>query len=217
MFGRRVVALLLMAGTGVLPAACSGGSRPELSEPDPVADAGAPVGEPGVDAVLTLLESPTDASFTATYALVLRLGNVSSSATVALDDAGRRSVTIGSVRFLSGGDQPEQTCRLGDGGGCEEGILEARTSDLGFSSGFATDVPARRLRIAWERRAGEPLPDATTIAGIDATCVSVPVGTGVESYCAIAPGILARWAAADVIVELESFRDGADAGLFSER
>jgi hypothetical protein len=193
----------------------SDGGDPTTTVAGPGGASGTPVGNDAVDAVLTLLEGPaTTEPYTATYALVLRLGDVASTGTVAADGSGARSVTIGDVRFVVDSDGDARTCRVSTGE-CEDGLLDARTSDLGFGSGVAADVPARRLRVAWSRRSGDPTAGTETIAGQPATCVTVPVGEGAESYCALDAGVLARWTAADVVVDLESFTAGAAPELFT--
>ena len=199
--------------------ACSSGGREAVDATTttvagPGGASGTPVGNEAVDAVLRLLEEPDSAApYTATYTLLLRLGDVASSGTVAADGSGARSVTIGDIRFVVDADGNARTCRVSDGE-CEDGLLDARSSDLGFGAGFAAQVPARRLRVAWSRRSGDPTVSTETIAGQPATCVTVPVGEGAESYCALDAGVLARWTAADVVVDLESFTDGAEPDLF---
>lgn len=215
-------ARVLLAGSCVallaLPAACSDSS--ETSTPAttimttttaelPGGERGTPTGDPNVDAVLQLLESDPTVPFTAGYSIVRRLGDVATEATVAADDTGRRSVTVGDVRFLTDGEG-SLTCVLGGAESCEEGTLDARVSDTGVTSGFFADTPARRLRVAWARSTGDTTAETADIAGVDASCVTVPIGDGSETYCAAPAGILARWAAADVLVELALLVPTAD-------
>ena len=54
-------------------------------------------------------------------------------------------------------------------------------------------------------------PSAATIAGLPATCVSVPLtADGAATYCVLENGLLARMDNGDVLIELTSFRDGVD-------
>ena len=51
---------------------------------------------------------------------------------------------------------------------------------------------------------------AVTIAGLAATCVSVPLPAGSPIYCVLENGLLARMDNGDVNIELTSFSDGVD-------
>jgi len=64
------------------------------------------------------------------------------------------------------------------------------------------------------RRAGAPVASTQTIAGQDAQCVDVPVGAGVEHYCATPAGPVARWDTAAVNVELTGFNREPDQSAF---
>jgi hypothetical protein len=193
---------------------CMAGERPSFNAPPQGGSTGTSVGDPNVDAVLVRLESGRTQAFTASYDLVRRLGNVQRTATVAEDGTGRRSVTIGDVRYLSNGNS-QRTCQLTDGT-CDEGLNEARVSDTGLASRFDTFMPARRLRIANDRREGATTAETVTIAGESARCVTIPVGAGREMYCVLDAGVIARWDAADVHVELTDFDSLAAEPLFHE-
>ena len=63
----------------------------------------------------------------------------------------------------------------------------------------------------------EPAPVASTqrVAGQSVQCVDVPVGAGVEHYCATSAGPVARWDTAAVSVELTGLTDAPDPGAFA--
>ncbi len=193
-----------------LMTACFTGQRATMVEPPPGGETGQPTGDANADDVLELLEPRAAAAFTATYELTLVLTGTVTAASVTEDAVSRRSVTIGGIRYLSTG--VDQTCAVATGA-CEAGLLDARTSDVGFTSGFDRSVPARRLRLAVSRMIGPTTATTEVIAGLPATCVSVPVGSGSEQYCVLQTGGLARWDAADVHVELTAFQGVATEDL----
>ena len=121
------------------------------------------------------------------------------------------SVTVGDVRFLH--TEQDATCVLSTRV-CEPGVQDARISDYSIGSAFWADGPARALRVAMTRRAGAPVASTQTIAGQDAQCVDVPVGAGVEHYCATPAGPVARWDTAAVNVELTGFNREPDQSAF---
>jgi hypothetical protein len=197
---------LLVVATG-----CMTGERPSLGEPVALGGAtGTPTGNDAVDAVLAQLERADHPSFTAGYAITRKLGPNSTDGLVVQDDAAT-SITVGDVRFLLGED--DATCNLSDGH-CEAGTLDARISDYSIGSSFYAGAPARALRIAFERRSGEPEASEVSIAGVNAVCVKVPVGPGAETYCASPLGPVARWDTAAVSVELTNLADVADQSAF---
>lgn len=199
---RRLLVVAALSVTGVT--ACAG-KRGTLADA-PVAPTaggaeGQPVGDAFVDAVLGDLERPMESSFTVTYAVTRKLGSLQASATVSRGPLAT-SVTIGDVRYVRA--EVDRTCLLA-AGTCEDTINEARVSDLGLSSLFWRDAPARSLRVAYGRRAAPATGEETTVAGQAARCTSVPLGGGTEVYCSLASGTLARMDTAYVTVELTAF------------
>jgi hypothetical protein len=127
---------------------------------------------------------------------------------------GRRAATIGSVRFLTDGGS-QQTCDLPTGT-CEEGILEERASATGFTSQLDANVPAQRLRITLSRAVGPTVGRSEVIAGLTANCVDIPATAEViETYCALQNGVIARWDAADVNLQLTTFEPAVTDAEFS--
>ncbi len=199
-----VAALSLLAG-------CFTGERGTLVDPPPGGEVGQPSGDVNADIVLNLLETKPSLAFTASYQLTLNFGSVVSEATVTDDAISRRSVTIGGIRFLSNGI--DQTCTIATGV-CEQGLLDARTSDVGFTSTFDREMPAKRLRTATSRKSAPTTTTTEVIAGLPATCVTVPLGAGSELYCALETGGLARMDGADVHIELTTYEGVAREALF---
>ena len=180
------------------------GRRASLTTASPPAaggDAGTPVGDGAVDTVLGDLERPMASSFTATYAITRKLGATAGTALVSRGPLAT-SVTVGDVRFVR--SDADHTCVLSTKA-CEDTINDARISDLGIASSFWRDAPARVLRVTYGRRASPASGDTVTIAGQSAQCVSVPVGTGAERYCALPAGAMARWDTAYITIELTAW------------
>ena len=189
---------------------CITGERPTLAEQ--AAD-GTPTGDAAVDAVLSRLEAIDGSVFTAEYDITNRFGEVSRTATVAQADDGRRSITIGDVRFLTGVTEPA-TCNLVSAT-CTATIDDADVSDLQVTHQFYGRSTASRLRIDAARNDAPAEPSTTEIAGQPATCVTVPVSGGSKEYCALDSGALARYDGPDVTIELTAYSSVTDQSLFT--
>lgn len=206
----RLAVAVVTLGAVVTLAACTP-SRPSLGAATGEqlgGAAGEPTGDAAVDAVLRDLEAPLTSSFTLEYTILRKLGNTTATATVSRGPMAT-SVTINDIRFLRSAD--DHTCVLTTKQ-CENEINDARISDLGISSSFWRDAPARALRVTYSRRAAPATAADTTIAGQPAHCVDVPVGTGTEHYCSLANGAIATWDTAYHTIELTTF----DANLRQE-
>ncbi len=201
---------------GLAVAGCATGPRPTLQKSDAGVGAdlggatGTPSGDAGADGVLSLLEGVAATHFTATYHITRKLGPEETDATVVQDGASR-SITVGDVRFLH--TDADETCSVSSAS-CEPGTLDARISDYSIGSAFWSASPARALRVAMTRRSGPPVASTQTVAGQSAQCVDVPVGAGVEHYCATTLGPVARWDTAAVAVELTGITESSDAAAF---
>jgi hypothetical protein len=199
-----VLAVVVIAGAFQLTA-CVTGERPTLVGDDSAP--GTPVGDAPIDAVLSRLESLTTQPFTADYTIVTKATGGTTPATVAVD-VDRRSITIANIRFLIEGSR-NGTCNL-QTGRCSNSIDDGRVSDIQVTHQFYGEATARRLRAEATQRIATTAPSAATIAGLGATCVSVPLPAGSPIYCVLENGLLARMDNGDVSIELTSFRDGVD-------
>jgi hypothetical protein len=214
--GRRTtIGVVLAVLTVLVAAACATGPRPTLQRADAAPALGGAVGSPsgdaGADSVLKLLEGADGSTFTATYQITRKLGPMTTGATVVQQD-GTRSITVGDVRFLH--TDHDVTCSMTQDA-CEPGTLDARISDYSVGSAFWASGPARALRVALTRRSGPPVASTQDVAGQSAQCVDVPVGAGVEHYCASSLGPVARWDTAAVAVELTGLSPAADPTAFT--
>lgn len=193
-----------------LTSGCITGERPTLAEAPLV------TGDAAVDAVLTRLEGATAATFTANYEVLTRFGDLQSSATVAQEGAGRRSITIaagGTFRFVVDGEATA-TCDL-TAGTCSDTIDPQRVSDTQLAPDFYSTGAAARLRRDAGQRTGPTVGATETIAGQPATCVTIPVAGAQPTYCALDAGPLARLDAADVAIDLTTWSPTPDQAAFS--
>ena len=100
-----------------------------------------PTGNVDVDRVLARLDGVDGKTFTASYAIRRKLGDLERSASV-VQLPPRTLVRIGDVSLFS--DPPQQTCDAATGT-CEDGLLEQRISDIGVSSRFYGPATAQQL------------------------------------------------------------------------
>ena len=136
-----IAAAVIVAAVG--STGCLTGERPTLAEERVT------TGDPAVDDVLARLDAAGRATFTADYALLARFGDLRTSAIVVQDGPARRSVTIGTIRFIMDG-ATAATCHL-DIGGCSDTIDAALVSNTQVTPGLLREqrggpaAPGRRL------------------------------------------------------------------------
>jgi hypothetical protein len=205
---RRTLVMLLLAP--LVLAGCFTGERPSFSA-DPFA-AGQATGDPAIDAVLASFDGVSNGPLTASYTVLRKFGNTTHSAVVALEP-GRRSITVGTVRYLFD-TTGESTCDISDGS-CTQGFQPASISDTGITADFYASDTARRLRRDAQAKIGPTVSRDEMVAGQSASCVDVPVSGGTAVYCVLPDGVLALLDDGDVRVTLTDFRTSADAAVFS--
>lgn len=174
---------------------------------------GSPSGDAAIDDVLAQLDAVNDGPYTATYSVLTKFGNVTRPASVSVA-AGRRSVTVGEVRFITT-NGASQTCILDQANPCSSTIDAARISDTQITPNFYAADSAKRLRRGAVARIGSTIPHTDQIAGQTATCVDVPVSGGVSTFCALTNGPLARLDDGAVRIELTSYSPAVDESLFA--
>jgi len=199
----------LAVGLSALLAGCMTGERPSFESGVAFA---AQTGNEAIDAVLQRLDRARLATYTGDYTILTRLGGRESTAHVVQEGAGRRSVTVNSVRFVVDGESVA-TCDL-EAAECEASINDARISDVVATHDFYADSAARRLRTDAGRRIGEPEGYEITQAGRAALCVDIPVTGGTVTYCALDEGPLARYDGSDAHIELITISDEPDESAF---
>jgi hypothetical protein len=203
---RRATVAILAVLSG-----CFTGPRPSFSN-DPFAP-GSSSGDPAIDQVLAQLDAVNEGPYTADYTVLTKFGNTTRPATVAVAPS-RRSVTVGSVRFLSETGS-SRTCVLGTSNPCSSSIDPARISDTQITPDFYAADAARRLRRSAVARIGAPVSHTEQMAGQAATCVDVPVPGGTSVFCALTNGPLARLDDGAVSINLTQYVTAVDESLFS--
>jgi hypothetical protein len=203
---RRATVALLIVLSG-----CFTGPRPSYTtDPFP---AGTPTGDAAIDKVLAQLDAVNDGPYTVDYTVLTKFGNTSRTASVSVE-AGRRSVTVGNVRFITA-NGAFQTCVLDKTDPCSSSIEPARISDTQITPDFYAADSAKRLRRTAVARIGSTIPHTEQIAGQSATCVDVPVTGGVSTFCALTNGPLARLDDGAVTIELTQYTPALDESLFA--
>lgn len=199
----------LTAATAVLTAGCAIGQRPTL------ADEPASTGDPIVDELVARLEDRPPGRFQAEYLITNNFGPIERLATVAHLADGRRSVTVGEVRFLFGAG-PTSTCAPSGTSSydCTDVVDDATISDMQVTHQFYDRSAAVRLVADATRRIGPLDSYVAEFAGRAADCVSIPVTGGTKVYCILPEGILATYQGPDVLIELTAFSDTVDETLF---
>ena len=207
--------LAVGAAALVALAGCAVGERPTLGPPADTIPT-APTGNDDLDAVLGLLDSADQATFTGSYELRTLFGSLDSTALVTRSDDLGTSITVENpdrrVRFLLDAEG-ERTCDL-VGETCEDGLDDARISDTQLPHDFWGRAFASRLRADADRRIADPVRYEEDVAGQPATCVDVDVSGGTKTYCALDSGPLARFVGPDVEIELVAWSPEPDPAAF---
>ncbi len=190
---------------------CFTGKRPSVvNDPFPT---GSTTGDPAIDQVLTELDDINPGPYTADYTVLTKFGNITRPASVAVDHT-RRSVTVGTVRFLTL-DNVRHTCLLDKPDPCSTTLDPARISDTQITPDFYAADAAKRLRRDATSRIATPVSHIEIIAGQSTTCVDVPLTGGTSIFCVMKGGPLARLDDAAVSINLTQFSPAADETLFN--
>jgi hypothetical protein len=204
------VGLLLVAMVSLN--GCFTGKRPSVvSDPFP---AGSTTGDPAIDQVLTELDNINPGPYTADYTVLTKFGNVTRPASVAVDHT-RRSVTVGTVRFLTLDNNVRHTCLLDKPDPCSTSLDPARISDTQVTPDFYAADAAKRLRRDAVSKIATTVSHIEIIAGQSTTCVDVPLTGGTSIFCVLKGGPLARLDDAAVSIHLTQFSAAADETLFN--
>ena len=188
----------------LISVACATGPRPTLVDTPVVED-------PAISTVIESLEAAESAEFTAEYRITVNYGGLVTEASVSQED-GRRSVTIGEIRFISD-EFGQRTCDIATGA-CQSGLDDTRISDIQITHQFWSRAMVNRLRTDADRNIAPARASEATQAGEPAVCAVVPVAGGEKSYCALTAGPLSLYAGPDVLVELITWRPTSDPALF---
>lgn len=208
---RRAAVTAVIAVAALTLTGCITGERPRLDDSEPAPDA--LTGDPAIDAVLTRLDSVNDATFTAGYQVLTRFGELMTDAVVAQQGTDRRSVTIGTARYIDGRAERTRTCDLTTGA-CADGLDDTKAAAVLLTREFFGASAAIRLRRDARAVIGQPVGYVREIAGQSATCVDLVVGGGTKTYCALDAGVLALQDGADTLVQLVSMDPAVDPSAY---
>ena len=202
---RLGVALAIGISLAVMSATVSGcmeGKRPVLV---PATDAGArTTGDAAIDTVLRQLELSETATFEASYQIHTLLGDTVTDAEAAQEGEKRRAVKVGEVLYRDGTERDPVTCTTTTGS-CEPGLDDAPIASLMVTRTFFSTSAVARLEQVARVATGPATGTDREIAGITATCVTVPVSGGETTFCATGEGVLAGYEGADTRITLQRY------------
>ena len=203
--------LLAALVAGLLVTGCSGGDRPSTSAVKTTTTT-APTGDlpPEVAAFLQRAAAAEDASFTASYDVLRKLGGVRSTVAVSAASGGAR-ITVGDLVVLTGAHPA--TCRV-SAEACVGEVREDQLAPFGIFSRFWSTGPAEALRTVVARDDdGQPVTSTRTTAGVPLDCIAVPVGSSLPATsCTTPEGVFGFVDNPSVRYELASYRTGAPVG-----
>jgi hypothetical protein len=194
---------------GLVVAGCSGGDRPSTEGPSSTTTVATGDLPPEVAAFLDEAAAGGEASFTASYEVLRKLGGVTTTAEVVAAPGGAR-ITIGDLVVLTG-DHPA-TCRT-SAEACVGEVREDQLGQYGIFSRFWSTGPADALRtVASRDDHGEPVASTRAAAGVPLECLAVPVGSSLPATaCTTAEGVFGFVDNPSVRYELTSYRVGPPA------
>ena len=202
--------LLAALVAGLLVTGCSGGDRPSTSA-ERATTTTAPTGDlpPEVAAFLERAAKSEDASFTASYDVLRKLGGVSTTVEVVARPGAAR-ITVGDLVVLLG-DHPA-TCRT-TAEACVGEVREEQLAPFGIFSRFWSTGPAEALRTVVARNDdGHPVTSTRTTAGVPLECIAVPVGSALPATsCTTPEGVFGFVDNPSVHYELTSYQAGPPA------
>lgn len=212
---RSPVRRIALVSSLLLVSSCFTGPRPSLETTDTIA----PVQDPAARALVDLLATSTDASFTIEYDVVTKFGGLTTTAIVAIDPILGKSVEIGDTRFLYTAEGTTSTCTVSTGE-CSNGIDETRVSDRQLTSTFFAQSAMERIRQDARVAVGPANGYASTTAERATTCADFTVvdSTGAsrtKTYCAFDDlSVIAVLDTADLSITATTVTDTIDTARF---
>lgn len=206
---RSLLRVSLVAVTALAVAACSGddpsaGDRADGSDVTLEEEAAL---HPDLEAFVEDAAAGADASFTATYATLQKLGGVEAKPTVR-QDGGAAVIEVDDLVVVTG--REAATCRI-SAEACVEGVREDRLAGYGLFSGFYRTGPIQTLMTLGRRPDAEPpVPSERTIAGVRMRCASMSLdGQVANTTCLTPEGVVGFVDTAARRVELAEYAPGA--------
>lgn len=183
------------------------GDRPTLAE-------ATSTGYPVVDELLKRIGDLAEAQYSAHYEVLVRYGDVTTTASASQSDGDRRSLTIGDVRYVSHG-HITKTCTVPTAT-CVPEIDPTRVSDVMMTPDFFGTSMVARIELDAARAIGEPVVTVEPTDGGEATCVAIPIPDAMTTYCVLDNGVLTRMDGSDLVVTMTSYSDEVDELLYAE-
>ena len=146
--------------------------------------------------------------------MLVRYGDISTTASASQSDGDRRSLTIGDVRYVSHA-QVTKTCTVSTAT-CVPEIDPTRVSDVMMTPDFFGTSMIARIELDASRAIAEPVVTAEPTDGGEATCVAIPITDATTTYCLLENGVLSRMDGPDLVVTMTSYSDEVDELLYAE-
>ena len=217
MTSHRSVKFLVIASISALVlGGCFTGERPTLMPNETVP----PVSDTAIQEVVAILDSTPASSFTITYEVVTKFGNLFTAATLAVDPSFGTSITIAEVRYIYSADGTTLTCSTITAE-CAPGIDESRVSDRQLVSTIFKRATIERMQQDARVAVGSAVASNEVIVENNATCSAIPVvdsngATQSKTYCAFTDlGVVASLDTADLAITALSFTATTSADQFS--
>jgi hypothetical protein len=197
-----LLALGVFAGSG-----CMTGDRPTLAQETST-------GYPAVDDLVDRIGDLGEARYTAHYDVLVRYGDVSTTASASQSDEDRRSLTIGDIRYVTHA-QISKTCTV-SAATCVPQIDPTRVSDVMMTPDFFGTSMVARIELDAARAIAEPVVSVEQTDGGEAMCVAIPITDATTTYCVLENGVLTRLDGPDLVVTMTSYSGEVDELLYAE-
>jgi hypothetical protein len=183
------------------------GDRPTLAQETST-------GYPAVDDLVDRIGDLGEARYTAHYDVLVRYGDVTTTASASQSDENRRSLTVGDIRYVTHA-QIAKTCTVSTAA-CVPQIDPTRVSDVMMTPDFFGTSLVARVELDATRAIAEPVVTVEQTDGGEATCVAIPVTDATTTYCALENGVLTRLDGPDLVITMTSYSDEVDELLYAE-
>jgi hypothetical protein len=183
------------------------GDRPTLAQETST-------GYPAVDDLVDRIGDLGEARYTAHYDVLVRYGDVTTTASASQSDENRRSLTVGDIRYVTHA-QIAKTCTVSTAA-CVPQIDPTRVSDVMMTPDFFGTSMVARVELDATRAIAEPVVTVEQADGGEATCVAIPITDATTTYCVLENGVLTRLDGPDLVVSMTSYSDEVDEALYAE-
>jgi hypothetical protein len=183
------------------------GDRPTLAQETST-------GYPAVDDLIDRIGDLGETRYTAHYDVLVRYGDVSTTASASQSNEDRRSLTVGDVRYVTHATIAK-TCTVSTAT-CVPQIDPTRVSDVMMTPDFFGTSLSARVELDAVRAIAEPVVSLEETDGGTATCVAISITDATTTYCVLDNGVLSRMDGPDLVVTMTSYSDEVDELLYAE-